>query len=179
MPKYSTRTYGRNRSKESQISREFDEIQKSQNSNSTSTSENTFTRKLSRKSPWSRTSRVVELSVSNLAKEATVDGSKTNKRRKLDVIEEKDPFAFDEDDVTTQGSKKIVSQSNAITKQRITNQASTTEFTDKSTDDEAYSSSQEWSETSSQGGEKKVSSNYRKKPTGVSLSIFCWEIESK
>ena len=129
--------------------------------------------KLSRKSPWSRTSRVVELSVSNLAKEATVDGSKTNKRRKLDVIEEKDPFAFDEDDVTTQGSKKIVSQSNAITKQRITNQALTTEFTDKSTDDEAYSSSQEWSETSSQGGEKKVSSNYRKKPTGVSLSIFC------
>lgn len=172
MPKYSTRTYGRNRSKESQISREFDEIQKSQNSNSTSTSENTFTRKLSRKSPWSRTSRVVELSVSNLAKEATVDGSKTNKRRKLDVIEEKDPFAFDEDDVTTQGSKKIVSQSNAITKQRITNQALTTEFTDKSTDDEAYSSSQEWSETSSQGGEKKVSSNYRKKPTGVSLKYI-------
>lgn len=173
MPKYSTRTYGRNRSKESQISREFDEIQKSQNSNSTSTSENTFTRKLSRKSPWSRTSRVVELSVSNLAKEATVDGSKTNKRRKLDVIEEKDPFAFDEDDVTTQGSKKIVSQSNAITKQRITNQALTTEFiTDKSTDDEAYSSSQEWSETSSQGGEKKVSSNYRKKPTGSPFKNF-------
>lgn len=170
MPKYGTKTYGRTRAKETQISKEFDELQKSENSKPNATSENTFTKKLTRKSPWSRTSRVVESSVS-LAKEATVDVSKTNKRRKLDVIEEKDPFAFDEDDVTISRSKKIAFRSNAI-EQPIANQILSTELTDKSTDDEAYSSSQELSETSSQGGERKVINSHKKKLTASPFKSF-------
>lgn len=165
MPKYGTKTYGRTRAKEIQISKEFDELQESENSKPNATSENTFTRKLTRKSPWSRTSRVVENSV-NLAKEAGVDASKTKKRRKLDVIEEKDPFAFDEDDVTLSSSIRSTFPSNA-TKQPIANHSLSTELTDKSTDDEAYSSSQELSESSSQGGEKKFINYHKKKLTAV------------
>ena len=155
MPKYGSKTYGRNNTRESQISKDFDELQNSENSNTNATSESSFTRRLTRKSPWARTSRVVESSVS-LAKEAAVGALKTNKRRKLDAIEEKDPFAFDEDDVTVDlSSNRSTFRSNA-TKQVIAHQALSTELTDKSTDDEAYSSSQEFSESSSQGGEKKV-----------------------
>ena len=152
MPKYGTKTYGRNRARETKISKEFDEIQKSENSKANVTSENTFTRRLARKSPWSRTSRIVESNLS-VIKEAAVDLSKTNKRRKLGVIEERDPFAFDEDDVTPTSSQDSKLRSNA-TGRSI--QTSSTELTDKSTDDEAYSSSQELSEHSSQGGERKI-----------------------
>lgn len=166
MPKYGTKTYGRTRARETQISKEFDELQKSENSKTDATSENTLTRKFSRKSPWGRTSRLVESSVS-LAKGAAVDVSKTSKRRKLDTIEEKDPFAFDEDDVTSTilSSKRSTFRSNA-TKQSIANQAISAELTDKSTDDEAYSSSQELSETSSQGSAK-IINTYKKKLTTV------------
>lgn len=155
MPKYGTKTYGRNRARETKISKEFDEIQKSENSKANVTSENTFTRRLARKSPWSRTSRIVESNLS-VINEAAVDSSKTNKRRKLGVIEERDPFAFDEDDVTPTSSSqesKLTFRSNA-TGESI--QISSTELTDKSTDDEAYSSSQELSENSSQGGERRI-----------------------
>lgn len=163
MPKYSTKTYGRNRAKETKFSKEFDEIQKTENSKANVTVENTFTRRLTRKSPWSRTSKIVERNAS-LIKEAAVEQSNTNKRRKLDVIEEKDPFAFDEDDVTTSSSHRSTFRSNATTKSKET---SATESTDRSTDDEAYSSSQELSENSSQGGEKKITSYHRKKLTAV------------
>lgn len=163
MPKYSTKTYGRNRARETKLSKEFDEIQKSENSEANVTAEDTFTRRLTRKSPWSRTSRIVESNVS-LIKEAAVDSSKSNKRRKLGVIEEKDPFAFDEDDVTVSNSQRSTFRSNATAKSKET---STTELTDKSTDDEAYSSSQELSENSSQGGEKKITNYHRKKLTAV------------
>lgn len=163
MPKYSTKTYGRNRARETKLSKEFDEIQKSENSEANVTAEDTFTRRLTRKSPWSRTSRIVESNVS-LIKEAAVDSSKSNKRRKLGVIEEKDPFAFDEDDVTVSNSQRSTFRSNATAKSKET---LTTELTDKSTDDEAYSSSQELSENSSQGGEKKITNYHRKKLTAV------------
>lgn len=154
MPKYGTKTYGRNRARETKISKEFDEIQKSENSKANVTSENTFTRRLARKSPWSRTSRIVESNLS-VIKEAAVDSSKTNKRRKLGVIEERDPFAFDEDDVTPTSlqESKLTFRSNS-TGESI--QISSIELTDKSTDDEAYSSSQELSENSSQGGERRI-----------------------
>ena len=152
MPKYGTKTYGRNRGRETKISKEFDEIQKSENSKANVTSENTFTRRLSRRSPWSRTSRIVESNLSSI-KEAAVDSSKTSKRRKLGVIEERDPFAFGEDDVAVSSSQERTVRGNA-TGQSI--QTSSTELTDKSTDDEAYSSSQELSESSSQGGERRV-----------------------
>lgn len=153
MPKYGAKTYGRNRARETKISKEFDEIQKSENSKADAvTSENTFTRRLTRKSPWARTSRIVESNASSI-KEAAVDSSKTNKRRKLEVIEEKDPFAFDEDDVTVSSSQRSTFRSNATAQPK---QTSATELTDKSTDDEAYSSSQELSENSSQGREKKI-----------------------
>lgn len=165
MPKYGTKTYGRNNARETQISKDFDELQNSENSNVNTTSDNTFTRKLTRKSPWARTSRVVQSSVT-LAKEAAGNALKTNKRRKLDTIEEKDPFAFDEDDVTDLSSNRSTFRSNA-SKQLIAHQALSTELTDKSTDDEAYSSSQEFSESSSQGGEKKVVNSYRKKLKAV------------
>lgn len=163
MPKYSTKTYGRNRARETKLSKEFDEIQKSENSEANVTAEDTFTRRLTRKSPWSRTSRIVESNVS-LIKEAAVDSSKSNKRRKLGVIEEKDPFAFDEDDVTVSNSQRSTFRSNATAKSKETLK---TELTDKSTDDEAYSSSQELSENSSQGGEKKITNYHRKKLTAV------------
>lgn len=154
MPKYGTKTYGRNRARETKISKEFDEIQKSENSKANVTSENTFTRRLSRRSPWSRTSRIVESNLSDI-KEAAVNSSKTSKRRKLGVIEERDPFAFDEDDVTSPvPSSKESTLRGKATGQSI--QASSTELTDKSTDDEAYSSSQELSESSSQGGERRI-----------------------
>ena len=166
MPKYGTKTYSRNRAKESKLSKEFDEIQKCENSEANVTGENAFTRRPSRKSPWARTSRIIENNTS-LIKVASVGPSKTNKRRKLEVIEEKDPYAFDEDDVTVSSSQKIKStfRSNASIQAK---QTITTEVTDKSTDDEAYSSSQELSENSSQGGEKKGGS-YRKKLTAVRL----------
>lgn len=151
MPKYGTKTYGRNRARETKISKEFDEIQKSENSKANVTAENTFTRRLARRSPWSRTSRIVESNIS-VIKEAAVDSSKTNKRRKLGVIEERDPFAFDEEDVTATSSQSTF-RSNATAQSK---QTSSTELTDKSTDDEAYSSSQELSENSSQGGEKRI-----------------------
>lgn len=163
MPKYSAKTYGRNRAKETKLSKEFDEIQKSENSKANVTVENTFTTGLTRKSQWSRTRKIVENNAS-LIKEAAVDSSNTNKRRKLDVIKEKDPFAFDEDDVTTSSSQRSTFRSNATAKSKKT---SATELTDRSTDDEAYSSSQELSENSSQGGEKKTTSYHRKKLTAV------------
>lgn len=153
MPKYGTKTYGRNRARETKISKAFDEIQKSENSKANVTSENTFTRRLSRRSPWSRTSRIVESNLSDI-KEAAVDSSKTSKRRKLGVIEERDPFAFDEDDVTVSSSSNEGTLRRNATGQSI--QAPSTELTDKSTDDEAYSSSQELSESSSQGGERRI-----------------------
>ncbi|XP_078384163.1 uncharacterized protein LOC144666641 [Oculina patagonica] len=168
MPKYTTKTYGRNRAKETKISKEFDEIQKSEDSKANVTTENTFPRRLTRKSPWSRTSRIVESNVS-LIKDAAVDSSKTNKRRKLEVIEEKDPFAFDEDDVTVSSSQWSTFRSNAKAKSKET---SGTELTDKSTDDEAYSSSQELSESSSQGGERKIASYHRKKLTASPFKSF-------
>jgi len=153
MPKYGTKTYGRNRDRETKISKAFDEIQKNENSKANVTSENTFTRRLARRSPWSRTSRIVESNLS-VIKEAAVDSSKTSKRRKLAVIEERDPFAFDEDDVTASSSQESTKFRGNATGQSI--QTSSTELTDKSTDDEAYSSSQELSESSSQGGERKI-----------------------
>ena len=67
------------------------------------------------------------------------------------MIEERDPFAFGDDDVAVSSSQEV--RGNA-TGQSI--QTSSTELTDKSTDDEAYSSSQELSESSSQGGERRV-----------------------
>ena len=163
MPKYSTKTYGRNRARETKLSKEFDEIQKSENSKANVTEENTFSRRLARKSPWSRTSRIVERNAS-LIKEAAFDSSKTNKKRKLGVIEEKDPFAFDEDDVTSSSSQISTFRRNATAKSK---EILATELTDKSTDDEAYSSSQELSENSSQGGERKVTNYHRKKLTTV------------
>ena len=61
-------------------------------------------------------------------KEAAVNSSKTSKRRKLGVIEEKDPFAFDEDDVTVSSSQESTLRGNA-TGQSI--QPSSTELADK------------------------------------------------
>ena len=155
MPKYGTKTYGRNRARETKISKAFDEIKKNENSKANVPSENTFTRRLARRSPWSRTSRIVESNLS-VIKEAAVDSSKTSKRRKLAVIEERDPFAFNEDDATASSSQesKLTTFRGNATVQSI--QTSSTELTDKSTDDEAYSSSQELSENSSQGGERKI-----------------------
>lgn len=163
MPKYGTKTYSRTRTRETQISKEFDELQKNENSNINATSDNTFTRKLPRKSPWARTSRVVEGSVTS-TKDAAADTSKTKKKRKLDAIEEKDPFAFDEDDVTDFNSKRSTFRSNAA-KLPIANDVPPTELTD----DEAYSSSQELSENSSQGAEKKVVNSNKRKLAVVRL----------
>lgn len=166
MPKYGTKTYSRTRTRETQISKEFDELQKNENSNINATSDNTFTRKLPRKSPWARTSRVVESSVTS-TKDAAADTSKTKKKRKLDAIEEKDPFAFDEDDVTDFNSKRSTFRSNAA-KLPIANDVPPTELTD----DEAYSSSQELSENSSQGAEKKVVNSNKRKLTVSPFKSF-------
>ncbi|XP_015770601.1 PREDICTED: wings apart-like protein homolog [Acropora digitifera] len=162
MPKYGSKTYGRNRDRDSTVSVAFDELQKSENSNlDATTKENSFIRKLPRKSPWARTSRLVE-SAASLTKGSALDVTKTRKKRKLAVIEEKDPFAFDEDDVTSLSRKKSTLVRSDTTKQPVINQLLSTELTDKSTDDEAYSSSQELSE-SSQGGDSKITKNSKKK----------------
>lgn len=162
MPKYGSKTYGRNRDRDSTLSVAFDELQKSENSNlDATTKENSFIRKLPRKSPWARTSRLVE-SAASLTKGSALDVTKTRKKRKLAVIEEKDPFAFDEDDVTSLSRKKSTLVRSDTTKQPLINQVLSTELTDKSTDDEAYSSSQELSE-SSQGGDSKITKNSKKK----------------
>lgn len=168
MPKYGSKTYGRNRARETAISAEFDELQKNENSNTNINAENNnFTRKIARKSAWARTSKLVE-SGAILVTKTSLDVSKTRRKRKLAAIDEQDPFAFDEDDVTSSSAiKKSTFRSNA-TKHPLSDQVLSTELIDKSTDDEAYSSSQELSE-GSQGGDKKLSSNYIKK---VSVSPF-------
>ena len=164
MPKYGTKTYSRNRAKESKLSKEFDEIQHIENSDANVTSgKNTFSRRASRKSPWARTSRIIEKNA-GLTKVGGVDSLKTGKRRRLGTIDEKDPYAFDEDDVTISYSQKSALQSNAIAPAK---QTIAPEVTDKSTDDEAYSSSQEFSENSSQGSERKSTYSYKKKLTSV------------
>lgn len=169
MPKYGTKTYSRNRAKESKLSKEFDEIQQSENSDANVTlGQNTFSRRKSRKSPWARTSRIIE-SNAGLIKAGNIDSSKTSKRRRLGTIDEKDPYAFDEDDVTISHSQKSALQSNAIVPEK---QAIAPEVTDKSTDDEAYSSSQEFSENSSQGGEKRGAYTYRKKLSSSPFKSF-------
>lgn len=166
MPKYGSKTYGRNRDRDSTVSAAFDELQKSENSNlDATTKENSLIRKLPRKSPWARTSKLVE-SAASLTKGSSLDATKTQKKRKLAVIEEKDPFAFDEDDVTSLSRKKSTLVRSDATKQPVINQLLSTELTDKSTDDEAYSSSQELSE-SSQGGDSKITKNSKKKLTAV------------
>ncbi|KAK2550681.1 Wings apart-like protein-like protein [Acropora cervicornis] len=117
MPKYGSKTYGRNRDRDSTVSVAFDELQKSENSNlDATTKENSFIRKLPRKSPWARTSRLVE-SAASLTKGSALDVTKTRKKRKLAVIEEKDPFAFDEDDVTSLSRKKSTLVRSDTTKQ--------------------------------------------------------------
>lgn len=169
MPKYGTKTYSRNRAKESKLSKEFDEIQHIENSDANVTSgQNTFSRRASRKSPWARTSRIIEKNA-GLTKVGGVDSLKTGKRRRLGTIEEKDPYAFDEDDVTISYSQKSALQSNAIAPAK---QTIAPEVTDKSTDDEAYSSSQEFSENSSQGSERKITYSYKKKLTSSPFKSF-------
>ncbi|PFX20837.1 Wings apart-like protein-like [Stylophora pistillata] len=169
MPKYGTKTYSRNRAKESKLSKEFDEIQHIENSDANVTSgQNTFSRRASRKSPWARTSRIIEKNA-GLTKVGGVDSLKTGKRRRLGTIDEKDPYAFDEDDVTISYSQKSALQSNAIAPAK---QTIAPEVTDKSTDDEAYSSSQEFSENSSQGSERKTTYSYKKKLTSSPFKSF-------
>ena len=145
MPKYSAKTYGRSRVREIKSSAEFDKLQNSDSLTLNVTSEANFTRSFQRKSPWARTNRTVN-SNANLFKESTLDLLRTKKRRKLEVIEEKDPFAFDESDVTALSDAQKGFLRNT-TERRA--QRSFTDFTDKSTDDEAYSS-----ESSSQGSDK-------------------------
>lgn len=60
--------------------------------------ENIFIRRFLRRFLWLRMSRIVESNFSDI-KEVVVNLLKISKRRKLGVIEERDLFVFDEDDV--------------------------------------------------------------------------------
>ena len=163
MPKNVSKTYGKTRAKESKASVAFDEIQKEEKGSSRS--KKGFASAFPRKTPWAKTERVVS-KTSPLKNEAI----KGRKRRK---VSDDDPFAFTDDSEITPScsdAKLTTSVTKPSTESLII------EVSDcKSTDDEAYSSSQELSESSPQSLPSKVCNTGKskdKKPASASRVRF-------
>ena len=138
MPKHVNKTYGKTNGKVSKASVAFDELQKEEKA--CSRSKKGFASAFPRKTPWSKTEKVV-------SKTSPVK-CESNKGRKRRKVSSDDPFAFtDEIEITPSSSlSKITLGENKSTTESLISEVSDC----KSTDDEAYGSSQELSESSLQ-----------------------------
>lgn len=166
MHKYTGKTYSKARKRDVPSATIFDVVQNAESSRidddtSLETSTATFRSSIPKKTSWSRVQKAVVHVQKNSPTKDAAKGSK--KPKKLDTIDEDDPFAFTDDDV--QGP--LPSSQNSSQK--------TLDPCDKSTDDEAYSSSQECSETSSKSSQQSSKRSKRTSPivsSNISRCLF-------
>lgn len=144
MHKYSGKTYSRSRKREATSATIFDDVQNEETNcndeSSLNSSKNPLSTSLPKKSSWSRVQKAVGHVQKNSPSKNTMKGSK--KTKKLEAIDEDDPFAFSDED--THNSKPSSQKSSQKSLDSV----------DKSTDDEAYSSSQESVDSSSKSSQQ-------------------------
>lgn len=175
MPKHVTKTYSKGGARKPKTSSvfDFDDVTQESDQCQLGFGKN-FLNTLPKKTAWSRTNKTVSRRADESAKRTGESAKKTDTSSvqcKRPRSERKDPFAFDEaeDDVTASGLQSTRSPRNAFSRRQLT---SSTDLTDKSTDDEAYSSSQELSESSSHSSDRR-GSREAKKPLTSRVNIMC------